>query len=105
MTKKLLFAFALALSLSLSPLLGTAHATTSLWVKITSVATFNDGTAQIFVSADLPTSCTDKRSFRVANEGMNKQVIASLLSKRDIRVNTSNSCTSVMDNVTWIQTR
>jgi hypothetical protein len=105
MTKKLPFALALALSLSLSPFVGTAQATTSLWVKITSVATFSDGTAQIFVSADLPTSCSDKRSFRVANEGMNKQVVGSLLAKREVRVNTSNSCTGTLDNVTWIQTR
>ena len=105
MTKKLLLAFALTLSLSLSPLLGTAHATTSLWVKITSVATFDNGVAQIFVSADLPTSCSDKRSFRVVNEAMHRQVMGSMLGKRDIRVNTSNICSGVMDTVTWIQTR
>jgi hypothetical protein len=107
MTNKLLLAFGLALSLSLSPLLslGTAQAATSLWVRITSVATFSDGTSQIFVGADLPTSCTDKRSFRVANEAMARQVIGSMLAKREIRVNTSNSCTGSLDNVTWFQTR
>lgn len=96
----------ISLGLALTLITGTAGATESAYRKIVSLSVFTDGGTMVVLDGSIPTvKCTEKKAFRVVNEAMTRQVLASFLAKREIKVNTSETCTKTLDDVVSVTTR
>jgi hypothetical protein len=73
------------------------------WVNIKEIRTFNsDGGAVVKVDGSLPTSCAEKKYFRVTNATLVRAIHASYLAGRPIVVVASDSCANVYSNATEV---
>lgn len=91
-------------------LTGTAQGDVSPWMSVTKVRTYESGSAIITVDKNISTTCSNKKDFIIrytqnGSEEMIRTVTAALLSGREIRVNTSNTCHNANDIITWAEIR
>lgn len=87
-----------------------AHATLSPWMKVTQVRAYSGGRILVYVDTTFTTTCSEKKQFMIeashaGREEMAKLVLSAYLAGKQIRIDTSNSCSPSNDLVNYIDMR